>query len=46
MYMKLRDIAILDIYGADYCCIFSGISKSQAINLMENIDLTEKIGTL
>ena len=24
--------------GADYCCIISGISKSEDINLMQNID--------
>ena len=44
--MILSDIAILNIKGADYCCIISGISKSEAINLMQNIDLTEKSGTL
>ena len=31
--MNLRDIAIK---GFDYCCIFSGISKNQAIELMQN----------
>ena len=44
--MNLSDIAILNINGADYCCIISGISKSETINLMRNIDLTEKRGTL
>ena len=44
--MILSDIAILNIKGADYCCIISGISKSEAINLMQNIDLTKKNGTL
>ena len=46
MSMKISDIAILNIKGADYRCIISGISKSEAINLMQNIDLTEKSGTL
>ena len=32
--MNLSDIAILNIKSADYCCIISGISKSEAINLM------------
>ena len=32
--------------NSDYCCIFSGISKSEAANLMQNIDLTEKRRTL
>ena len=35
-------IAILKIKNNDYCCIFSGISKSKAIKLFRNIDLTEK----
>ena len=28
--------------NADYPCIVIGISKSEAINLLKNIDLTEK----
>ena len=40
--MNLGDIAILDNHGADYCYIIRVISKSEAINLMQNIDLTEK----
>ena len=46
MSMNLCDIAILNIKSADYCCIISGISKSEAINLIQKIDLTEKCGTL
>ena len=42
MSMNLSDIAILNNESADYCCIISGISKSEAINLMQNIDLTKK----
>ena len=34
MSMSLSDIAILNITSADYCCIISGINKSEAINLM------------
>ena len=45
MSMKY-DIAILNIKGADYCYIISRINKSEAINLMQNIDLTEKNGIL
>ena len=41
MSMKLSDIALLDNR-----CIISGISKSEAINLMQDIDLTEKSETL
>ena len=40
------DIAILNIKDLDYRCIISGISKSDTINLIKNIDLTEKSGTL
>ena len=40
--MNLSDIAILNIKGADYHCIISGISKSEATNLMQNIALTKK----
>ena len=42
MCMNLSDIAILNIKGADYRCIISGISKSKAITLIQNIDFTEK----
>ena len=34
MYMNLSDITILNIKGANYCCITSRISKSETINLM------------
>ena len=40
--MNLRDIAILKIKSVDYSCIISGISKNEAINLMQNAELTEK----
>ena len=40
--MNLSDIAVFNIKGSDYCCIISGISKSEAIKLLQNIDLTEK----
>ena len=46
MFMNLGDIAILNIKGADYLCIVGGISKSEAINLIQNADLTEKRRTL
>ena len=34
-FMNLSDIAILNIKGADYCCIIKGIGKTEAINLMQ-----------
>ena len=44
--MSLSNIAILNIKGADYRCIVSRIDKSDAICLMQNIDLTKKSRTL
>ena len=41
--MNLSDIAIWKIKIADFC-IISGISKSEAINIMQSIDLSEKSG--
>ena len=46
MSVNLSDIAILNIKGSDYCCIISLISKNEAINLLQNADLTEKSGIL
>ena len=43
MSRKLNNNDILNIKDADYCCIISRISKNEAINLMQNIDLTEKV---
>ena len=40
MSMNLSNIAILNIRGADCCCIISGISKSEAVNLMQNTNFT------
>ena len=38
---NLSNVAILNIKGADFYCI-SRISKSEAINAIQNIDLTGK----
>ena len=46
MSMNLSDIAVSNIKGADYCCIISGISKSEIINLMQKINLSDKSRTL
>ena len=46
MSIILSDIAILNIKVSDYCCIISLIIKTEAINLIQNADLTEKSGTL
>ena len=37
--MNLSNIAILSIKGANYHCIISRISESEAINLMQNTDI-------
>ena len=44
--MSLSGVAILSIKGSDYRCIINLISKNEAINLMQNADLTKKNGTL
>ena len=43
MSMNYGKIAVLSIKGSDYHCIISLISKTGAINLMQNADLTEKV---
>ena len=42
MSMNLSNIAILNVKGFNYHCIITGISKNEAINLMQNTDLTKK----
>ena len=42
MPMNLSDIAILNINGADYCCV-SGVSNSETITVMLYIDLKRNI---
>ena len=41
--MNLSDIAILNIKCSDSHCIISLISKNEAINLMQNADLTKRM---
>ena len=45
-FMNLSHIAILKIGNVTYYCIFPGTSKSETIKLFQNINLTEKSGTL
>ena len=42
MSMNLSNIYILNIENADYRCIVNRISKSEAIKLLQNFNLTEK----
>ena len=44
--MNLSDIVILNIKGTDYNCIINRTNKNEAINLMQNINLTKKNWTL
>ena len=47
MSKNLSDIAVLNIKGgSDYRCIISLISKNEALNLLQNTDLTVKSKTL
>ena len=46
MSISLSDVAVLNVKGSDYHYIISRISKSEAVKLLQNTDLTEKSGTL
>ena len=46
MSMNISDIAILNIKGSDYHFIIRLICKNEAINLLQNSDMTEKSRTL
>ena len=44
--VNLSHNAILNIKGSDYCSIINLISKNEAINLLQNADLSDKSGTI
>lgn len=46
MYIYLNVIAVLNIDAVNYCCVFNGISKSEAKNSLENANLNKKNGSL
>ena len=46
MSININSIAILNIHGVDYRCNVNGISKSEAINLFKNAELSKKSETL
>ena len=46
MSVNLSNTAILNIKGSDYLCIISLISNNEAINFIQNADLTENSGAL
>ena len=39
--VNLSHISIRNIHGADFCCIIKGISKSEAVNVLQKADLNE-----
>ena len=43
--INLPNIVILKIHGGDYSCVISEISECEAINLMQNIDVSKKSRT-
>ena len=44
--VNISDIAILNIKGSNYRCIISLIRKNDAVNLMQNANLTQKKGKI
>ena len=46
MSENLSNIAILNIHRFAYCCIVNGISKREAMSLLNDVNLIEKSGTL
>ena len=46
MSIILKDIAILNVNGADYFCIINGISKSDTVNLLKNVNFIKDRGVL
>ena len=46
MSVNLSNIAMLNIKSSDYRCIITLIRKNEAMNLLQNADLTEKNGAL
>ena len=42
MSINPNDIAISNIQDVDYCCVINGIGKSDAMNALQNADLTGK----
>ena len=43
MFVNSSDIAMLNIKCSGYRCVISLISKNEAIKLLQNADLTEKV---
>ena len=43
MSIDINNIAILNFFGGGYYCNIVGITKSEAINLLRNADLSKKL---
>ena len=43
MFLNLSNIAISNICGFAYSCIIITISKIEVVNLLQNVDLSEKM---
>ena len=39
---ELKNIAILNVKGADFRCILCGISRNEAVNMLNNYVLEDK----
>ena len=44
-WFNSNHLTILNIHSVTYCCIINRISKSDAMDLLNNINPTEKSGT-
>ena len=42
MSINFRNIAISKVKNTEYCCIITVVSNTEAIKLLQNINLTEK----
>ena len=42
IFINISDIAIININCSDFHCIISLISRNEIINLLQNVDFTEK----
>ena len=42
MFVDINSIATSNIHGVDYCSLFFGINKSEAINYFKNTDFSKK----
>ena len=42
MSIGINSFSILNIHGVDYCYIMNGVSKSEAMDFLNKVDLYEK----